>query len=507
MIPLPPHPPPLVGRERESALLREALAAALGGRGGLVLIGGEAGIGKTALAEAVCREADEQGALALVGRCYDLTETPPYGPWIELFGHYRRDNGMPPPPIAFADRGSVDAAPSQAVLFRQVLDFLATLAERRPLVSLLDDLHWADPASLDLLRFVARSAATLPLLILATYRADELTRRHPLYALLPVLVREAHAARIDLLPFERGDVGALVAARYPLSDGDAGRLVAYLQARSEGNPFFLGELLRTLEAERALRQLPDGWALGDLGQAQIPPLLRQVIDGRLARLDGEAQRLLAVAAVIGQVVPLAHWMAAAGAAEEALGRAIERAAAARILEPSPDGDGVRFAHALIREALYEGVAPLLRRGWHRRVGEHLADLPAPDPDAVAYHFRRAGDARAAPWLVRAGDRAERAYAWATAAERLEAALTLLDGGEADAGARGWLCVRLAWLRHYTDPAQGIGYLEAAERLAAIADDRALQALTRYARGLLYCHTGSIRRGLAEMEEGVVALEG
>src|SRR5947209_14996583 len=107
------NPPPLVGRERELALLREHLDAAVDGRGSLVLIGGEAGIGKTALAETVCREATEQGALVLVGRCYDLTETPPYGPWVELFAQYRPTDGMPPLPAAFAHPDKVGEVASQ----------------------------------------------------------------------------------------------------------------------------------------------------------------------------------------------------------------------------------------------------------------------------------------------------------------------------------------------------------------------------------------------------------
>src|SRR5262245_8619977 len=128
---------PLVGRERELAALREALAAALAGRGALVLIGGEAGIGKTTLAEWALAEAASQGALVLVGRCYDLSETPPYGPWVELFGRYRPGPGDPPPPPAFAERGTVGAVASQGALAGQVADFLAAAAARRPLALLL----------------------------------------------------------------------------------------------------------------------------------------------------------------------------------------------------------------------------------------------------------------------------------------------------------------------------------------------------------------------------------
>jgi predicted ATPase len=193
-------PAPLVGRDRELAALRAALATAFDGRGSLVLIGGEAGIGKTALSEAGCREAAGGGARVLVGRCYDLTETPPYGPWTEMGTRLSVAPEQPPLPAVLARGNTAGVLASQAALFDEVRDFLAALSARQPLVLLLDDLHWADPASLELLRFLARQMDALPVCFVVTYRADELTRRHPLYHLLPVLVREARAIRVDLRP-------------------------------------------------------------------------------------------------------------------------------------------------------------------------------------------------------------------------------------------------------------------------------------------------------------------
>jgi predicted ATPase len=259
-----PAPPALFGRERELALLRDHLTAALNGSGSLVLIGGEAGIGKTVLAEALCGEATEQGALVLTGHCYDLTETPPYGPWVDLFAHYRPTDDLPPPPAPFAERGTVGAVASQATLYHAILDFLSTVAAQRPLVILLEDAHWQDSASLDLLRFLAREVASQPLLLLVTYRSDELTRRHSLYPPLPTLVREASAARIVVRPLDATDTGALVRARFLLPQANATRLISYLDRRGEGNPFFIGELLQALIEEEVLRHEGDGWVLGDL---------------------------------------------------------------------------------------------------------------------------------------------------------------------------------------------------------------------------------------------------
>ncbi len=498
--------PILVGRERERALLCERLDAALVGNGGLVLIGGEAGIGKTALAEAICHAARDHGALALVGRCYDLTETPPYGPWVELFAGYQPIAHRPPPPAAFSRHGTVGASTSQSDVFMQMRDFLVALVACQPVLFLLDDLHWADPASLDLLRALARELAALPVLIVAAYRAEEVTRQHPLYRLLPVLVREARADRLDLARLGDDAVSALVVARHPLAECDAARLVAYLQTRAEGNPFYLGELLRSLEAERVLRRGADGWAVGDLTRTRIPALLRQVIDSRLARLGDTTQRLLVIAAVIGQEIPFDLWSAVSGSDEPTLLATIEPAVAVSLLDETPDGTGARFPHALVREVVYAGIRPARRRALHRQVAEALiAHRGEPDPDAVAYHLQCAGDDRAVTWLLQAGKRAQAAYASLTAVARYEAVLALMERAGMDAGERGWLALRCALLLPYADVGKARAYIDAAQVLAVSTGDRTLAAFARFHRGLYASHAGDVAYGVPEMEAGIGAI--
>ncbi|MDQ6832071.1 MAG: AAA family ATPase [Chloroflexota bacterium] len=492
-------PPVLVGREREQALLRECLSAARAGQGSLVLIGGEAGIGKTALAEVVCREASERGIFVLVGRCYDLTETPPYGPWVELFEQYRRSGDGPSPPDAFAQRGTVGEVASQATLFQQVLDFFTALTAAGPLMLLLDDAHWMDVASLDLLRFMARSLSALPLLLVVTYRVDELTRRHPLSQLLPLLVRESDAQRIDLHPLDEMALHALVTQRYGLGAADGDRLVSHLQTRAGGNALFVGELLRALEENAVLGRGDDGWRLGDLERSGVPALLRQVIDARVERFGEEAYRLLGIATVIGQDVPFPIWAALTGEDEETLIAVVEAASATRLVEPTPDGAGWRFVHALIRESLYEGIVPLRRRTLHRQVGEALARQPYADPDAIAYHYQQAGDARAVAWLIAAGERAENAYAHLTAATRYETALALMP--EMEGNARGWLFYRIARLRL---PGE-LTYIDEAVRLAEATGDPVLAAVAQFHRGYARCHRGERRAGVAELTVGADAI--
>ncbi|HEY7907393.1 MAG TPA: AAA family ATPase, partial [Thermomicrobiales bacterium] len=496
--------PQLIGRERELALLRQHLDAALAGQGSVALIGGEAGIGKTALAEALCREASAQDGLVLIGRCYDLSETPPYGPWLELFAGYSAGKDLPALPPAFARRGGVGTVESQAVLFAAVRDFFAALTTSRPVVLLLDDLHWADPASLHLLRFLARSVATLPLLILLTYRSDELTRRHPLYLLLPLLEREARAIRLALKPLADDAIRALV-ARYALPEADADTLVAYLLARAEGNAFFTNQILAALEEEGALHQAEGRWVVGDVASAQVPIALRQVIDGRVARLDADAQEALAVAAVIGQEAPFDVWAMVDGTDEDTLGAVVEQATAARLMEETPDGVGARFVHALIREAIYEGILPSRRRRLHRSVGETLAALPNPDADAVAYHFRAIGDARTASWLVKAGVRAREARAVVTAVERMEEAIGLLEGRE-HAALVGNLALQIGYMLRRTDLPRAIRYSEEAIHRAEEADDPAMAGIARCQLGYALFIARQFVRALAALRAGVAALE-
>lgn len=494
-----PEPSALFGRERELGMLRQHLDVAFAGRGNLALIGGEAGIGKTALAEALSQEAHERGALVLTGRCYDLTETPPYGPWVELFARYRRtDDSRPAPPDAFSLGTTIGEVSSQPALFGAVRDFFARLASRRPLVLLLDDAHWMDPASLDLLRFLARSLGESPILVVATYRSDELTRRHPLYAFLPVLVRETGAKRLDLRPLDAGAVRSLVDERYRLPAADAARLVDYLQSRAEGNPLFVGELLRALEESGAIDG--GGGQLGDLVGIGVPSLLRQVIEGRVARLGEELQRFLAVAAIIGHEVPFPVWQAVAAADEEALVAAMERAVEANLVAATDTG--MRFAHALIREALYESVLPMRRVRVHRQVVDALLALPQPDPDALVHHLRQARDPRLGYWLAEAGTRAWLASAYVSAAARYEEALPLLTAPD-DAMRRYIALTRLLTVHMYRPVS--VAYGEEAVRIAEVLGDAGDVAGALSRLGDARAHNGDIASGLADHERALATL--
>ena len=436
----------IVGRERERDGLRSELARALSGRGRLVLVSGEAGIGKTTLIDDLASAATARGCVVLTGHAYDLSVTPAYGPWVELLLRYPANgDGLPAPPAFVEDVQVAAAAGSREALFSAAVAFFDEVARVQPLLLILEDLHWADQESLDFLRFLARQLKDRPILVIATYRSDELYRRHPLYTLLPVFVREAGAERLEIPRLDAEGSRALIASRYITDVEDAIRLEQYIWVHAEGNPLFAMELLRSLEEGGILRRTGAAWSLGDTDRVRLPTLLLQVIESRLARLGDEALSLLRVAAIIGQEVPLDLWQQVTGANDDALVKSIERGQMSHLLDETVNGTAIRFRHALVREALYESVISLRRRAWHRTVAEALAARPVPVPDAVAYHFQQAGDIRAVAWLLEAARRARMVYATATAIDRLETALALDEQQGGASGLRGWLLAGLAGL--------------------------------------------------------------
>ncbi|MGA7672804.1 MAG: AAA family ATPase [Nitrolancea sp.] len=494
--------PLLVGREREQAILREHLDRMFAGQGGTMLVGGEAGIGKTTLVDDLSVLAEEAGCLVLWGHAYDFSVTPPYGPWLEIWRQYRSiaDASLPPLPAFIDNPEELAKFGSQQTLFAGIVDFFRSVSTQRPLVLALDDLHWFDQASLDFVRFLSRQLADRRILLIATYRSDELHRRHPVYTLLPLLVREAGATRLEVRALDALGYQALLASRYDLSQADEIRLERYLEEHSEGNPLYASELLRTLEEEHVLAHGGDGWMLGNLNQVRVPPMLLQVIEGRLARLSDKIRALLDIAAVIGQEVPLDLWQQVTNADDDSLIAALEQGREAQLVEEGPGGDAWHFHHALIREALYANLVSLRRRALHRQVAEHLARRGSPDPDTVSYHFQAAGDPRAVGWLIKAGDRAQRAYVWSAAVERFEAAMTRLTDQGAPPVERATLLFRIAHLQRNTNGREALSYLREARRLALEGHEVGLATACLQIIALIECLLEEMRPGIAAMEQ-------
>ena len=500
-----------MGRSAERILLHEQLGAIASGQGQLCIVSGEAGIGKTTLVRELIAAARRIDIRVLVGQCYDLMAAPPYGIWLDLASGYTADMdgsvGVPLP--AVFGSGELHNVSNQSEIFDQVRSFLADVSARQPTLVVLEDVHWADPVSLELVRHISSRLHHMRLCVLITYRVDELTQRNPLYRQLPALIRESGGLRIDLSPLEREDIASLVEMLYPMAPDDRARLVDFLLAHSEGNPFFAVELMRALEnrgSAGGLWRADSVWHLAELEPFVVPALVRQVIDIRLERLGPSVQESLALAAVIGQDVQLDLWQKIVGIDEAALLAIVDVAVEWHIMIASADGTRVRFTHALTRESLYSSILPPRRRVLHREVAEALLHLPRVDPDAVAGHFHLAGDPRTAEWMIQAGERAQRAYAWLTAWDRFStAAAALADVPEQDL-LRARLLYRCGRLLRYANAARGIEDIIVARRLARLPGDAVLAADAEYSHGLLQCYADEWMSGLRTMEEGIRRVE-
>ncbi|HLZ71009.1 MAG TPA: AAA family ATPase [Dehalococcoidia bacterium] len=446
-----------IGRERELALLGTLLDAVVEG-GSVALVYGEAGIGKTRTAEELARAAAARGLRVLWGRCHESEGAPPFWPWVQVIRgclreaepeRLRAELGTAAPIVAQlvpelhdligAQPEPPPIAPDQAQfqMFDGLARFLFAAARRQPLLIVLDDLHWADSASLLQLQFMVRELRDAPLVILATYRDDEATRGRPLARALADLARSPILLRLPLAGLTKPDIARLVATVTGKQPPEP--LVDLVTRETEGNPFFASEILRLLSADGRL----DAWGGTPTGAIRwtIPHTVRDAIGRRLELLSDACIATLATASVLGQEFQLRPLQAVVAvlpdarlSAEDVLD-ALEEAETRGIIEAVPASAGwYRFAHALIRNILYEDLPSTRRMRLHRLAGEALERLYGGGAGAqlaeLASHFVRAAPARDAGKAARyerwAGDHALTIYAYEEAAEHFASALHVLD---------------------------------------------------------------------------------
>ena len=439
--PVPGTPPEvaLVGRDDLLADLGAAVERARAGAGGLVLLGGDPGIGKTSLCEAVTARAAGQDVLTAWGRCYEGEGAPALWPWLQVLDEVLER--YPAEAVAEAARGRADLArllpelaervpaavlgrlpddsDSDAARFRvyeAVNGFLAALAARTPLVVVLEDLHWADLSSLRLLQLLASQAGSTRLLVLGTFRDAEVDLSPALRDTLAALARHG-VTRLSLPGLDQEDVARYAELRTGVAVAPA--VARALHARTDGNPFFVGELVRLLESERGL----------DAAMAEridIPDGVRDVVRRRIARLPDEAQSLLAVASVVGREFDVGVLEQVAGVGDADLLDLVDLAFVSGLVEEDAGELGrYRFAHALVRETLYDGLSRLRRARVHGRVGDALAAGPDSDTRAaeLAHHY---GEAAAAGYARQAFEAAVAAARQAETRLALDEAVALYD---------------------------------------------------------------------------------
>jgi DNA-binding SARP family transcriptional activator/class 3 adenylate cyclase len=535
-VPLPPaliggDGEPLAGRGEELAALSEHFARARAGERQMVLMCGEPGVGKTRLASELGRRAHAEGAIVLYGRC-DAEPLTPHQPFVEALGHYvelapieelagqvaaaggelRRivpelERRLPRAPQPVGG----DPAGERFRLFDAVATLLVEASAASPLLLILDDLHWADNASVLLLRHVARDSRTASLLVLCSYRQTEALSSSPLEQALADLVTERRFARRRLAGLDESGVAAMIEAHV----GERNPLVPAqrLHAHTGGNPFFVGEVLRSLaghareEIELALRS----------DELELPESVRQLIEQRVARLGDEVRRVLTIAAVVGSWFDLRVLEHVSGRPLDELLEALERATVARLVEESPDAVGrFAFAHALIRDTLYLGLGAARRARLHHLVGEALETLAAASPEPpladLAYHFANAADAadadpsKAVRYSLLAAGHALRQLAYEQAALEYERALAALQlQPEVDARERAELLVALGQARWRAGERERAreAFLAAAE-LARERDDGTLLGRAALGLGGEWLRVDNVDDALLELGEDALS---
>jgi class 3 adenylate cyclase/tetratricopeptide (TPR) repeat protein len=437
-----------VGREDELARLTEGWERARSGERQLLLVAGEPGIGKTRLVAELALRAHGAGATVLFGRCYEETLTP-YQPFVEAFAGAGLELGeLVPVTLAGSSLGPAlsQGGPesNRYLLFEAVTKVLANLADDAAVVMVLDDLHWADKATLLLLEYLARTARPMAVLIVGTYRETDLARDHPLSETLADLRRERLYERIMLRGLDREELGAFVADRAGQEAPPV--FVDALYAETEGNPFFAGEVLLHLVESGAIYVRDGRWRIDvtSVDQLGIPEGVRDAIGRRLSRLSKTTNRVLAVASVLGREFSLSVVEAVSDVGTEDLLNAVDQASAARLIAELPgDPDRYGFTHALIRQTLYGELGGARRLRLHQRAGGALearygADV-GPHLGELAYHFAQlayGGDVdKAVDYCARAAERAAGLMAFEEAAEHYRRALQVLEVAERGGDAR------------------------------------------------------------------------
>jgi class 3 adenylate cyclase len=503
--------PVLIGRERELSILEDALLAANRGQGQVVVLSGDAGMGKTRVSTELQRRAQQLGMKVLWGGCSEAELTLPYLPFLEAIGNYlasadladvrlrlgpiRRELAHLFPQLDPDSRSSDDdTTQGKPRLFEAILALLAIPAETDGLLLVVEDLHWADASTRELLDYLTRRLRLSRILVVGTYRGDEMHRKHPLLPTVQSWRRSSTATIVELDPLPADAVARIVRAIFDIEDvSDDTR--DFLHQRSEGNPFVLEEVLKAALDRGDIFRDDGGWTRKALSDIRLPESVRNTILMRVERLTEREREVLRAAAVLGNSFSYPSVVAVAGGDELVVQTAIATCVQQQLLEDDPHGPGrYRFHHALTREAIYEDIIVPVRERLHSLAADHLAAVAAPAADRANQLLaaRRIGEA--VPACLRAADEAVAQYAYADAAALFKLALPHVDEG------RPLLLCHLAetlWLN--ADPAQARKYLEEGVPALEAGSNHAQAAHYRLLLGRTLWETGHPDLALAEYD--------
>ncbi len=436
----------IIGRSRELAEVRSLWERAVSGEGQMLLISGEPGIGKTRLSREAITLAEISGGKVLVGECYPEISAP-YAPFAQVFRRALSNGAVPDldlPAFILADLLSIapdlqlrfpgisanprlDPQSEQQRLFENIVAFFTTLCRRQPTLLVLEDAHWADQASLFLLRHLARRLRRQPIMMITTYREVELDEALPFQEVLLSIQRERLASRLKLARLQPDDTRRLLAAL--LNEQVPEAFVQGIYHETEGNPFFIEEVCKSLVESGRLSYVDGRWQHPALNELQIPQSVRVAIQARLGKLPAEYQDILRMAAILGRDFDYEVLAQAVELDEEHLIEALEQAEHAQLIEEtgSQNGGTFRFVHALIPTTLKEGLIGLRRRKLHRLAAEALEKYRPDDLETLAYQYAQAEvPEKALQYLSQAGRRAQARYANDDAIRYYSAALEFCE---------------------------------------------------------------------------------
>jgi class 3 adenylate cyclase/Cdc6-like AAA superfamily ATPase len=446
-----------VGREQELERLRTAFDNAVSGHGGLVMLVGEPGIGKTRTTQELETYAKMRGAQVLWGRTHESAGAPPYWPWLQAGNQYAAAHQddlptligpqMTPEAINELTRifpwlltgVNVSAPPeisdpevAQFRLFDAYAQYVRAIASQAPLVIALDDLHWADKPTLLLLQHIARELSRMRVLIVGNYRDTDITRQSALSETLASLNRESGFDRIVLRGLTSGEVGAYIRARANVEPRK--EVLDRIFEETEGNAFFLSEVVNLMAQEGTLTRT----SISDIA---IPDGVREALGRRLNRLTEETNELLQIAAIIGRDFTYDTLTLLGDRDEDALLKMIEEALEARVIEETEQAGRYRFTHAQMQETLLAELSTTRRVRLHGQVGEALERRYGARAEEragrLAMHFGEAAtlsprfSEKAARYSAIAGRQALEQSAYPEAARHLRAALAAREGEEVD----------------------------------------------------------------------------
>ncbi len=447
---------PPIGRDAELTQLMQQLEEALAGRGSLILIGGEPGIGKTHLASALLDAARLRGAFAVIGHCYEMEGSPPYMPFIEMLEQGARSVPLQTFRYALGDeapevtklmpelrRMFPDIPPplelppehQRRFLFNAYREFVERSVRLTPAVALFEDLQWADEPTLLLLQHLAQSVAGMPFLMIGTYRDVDLEVGRPCARMLESLQRQKLGTRILLRGLPVAGVEQMLAALSAQQPPPSLARVVFKE--TEGNPFFVEEVFRHLAEEGKLFDEKGVFRPGlRVDQLQVPEGVRLVLGRRLERLSEDTRRILTTAAVVGRVFPLDLLEELEKGRPDAALEAVEEAEHARLVAAETAGRQTRyrFAHELVRQTLSETLSLPRRQRLHARVADVMERVYTANIDAhvsaLAHHLYQAGASvdqeKTIHFLLEAANQASKATAHEEALDHLDNAVCLLD---------------------------------------------------------------------------------